>query len=171
MQEFNPVLVTGFNRPQHLEQLLSTLIALNCEIFISMDLAKPGDKKNQNLNQQCLEVIAKYLSNISAVNIAKENLGCFRAVTEGISWAFEKTESLIILEDDLFVDERFLSFASWALGEFKDDNSIGNLRLATKTQQCCNRYIFKCNTSGFKGVSKHKNKWEALISINRKKIY
>jgi hypothetical protein len=47
-----------------------------------------------------------------------------------------------------------------------------NLRTATRTQNICNRRIFKNNTSGFKGVQKvGPNRWDSKIQINRKPIY
>jgi len=50
------------------------------------------------------------------------------------------------------------------------DNSISNLREATKSQNACNRGKTKRNTSGYKGVFLKKNtgKWYAQIHVERK---
>jgi hypothetical protein len=50
------------------------------------------------------------------------------------------------------------------------NNTRGNLRPATAHQNCCNRAMPKQNTSGYKGVTWHKQcqKWAAQISVNRK---
>lgn len=46
-----------------------------------------------------------------------------------------------------------------------------NLRTATRTQNICNRRIFKNNLSGFKGVSQHSRyRWRAQIQIGGKSI-
>lgn len=52
----------------------------------------------------------------------------------------------------------------------KSNNRISNLRLATKSQNNCNKPKNKNNTSGFKGVSFHKGigKYVAQIKINNK---
>lgn len=44
------------------------------------------------------------------------------------------------------------------------DNRRGNLRDATTAQNIANRGKLKNNTTGFKGVSWHKGRWEAAIS-------
>lgn len=57
--------------------------------------------------------------------------------------------------------------------EIRDDNSIDNLRLASKCQNAYNTGKWKCNTSGYKGVSLNKKsgKWVAYISLNRQNIH
>lgn len=53
----------------------------------------------------------------------------------------------------------------------KDDNSINNLRLATHSQNQHNRTRSKNNTSGVKGVVRHKNKWCVRVFKNNKAYY
>jgi hypothetical protein len=50
------------------------------------------------------------------------------------------------------------------------DNRWANLRPATRAQNCQNRGVRSDNTSGFIGVhfSKPMNKWEAIITVDRK---
>lgn len=49
------------------------------------------------------------------------------------------------------------------------NNSIDNLRIATRSQNNTNRGKLKTNTSGFKGVTfiKSKNRWKAQLSIGK----
>jgi HNH endonuclease len=51
------------------------------------------------------------------------------------------------------------------------NNTESNLRIATPTQNQCNRGKTKANTSGFKGVTKFKGKWKAQIQVNKKLLY
>lgn len=53
----------------------------------------------------------------------------------------------------------------------QSDNRISNLRIATRSQNQCNRGIQTNNTSGFKGVSFSKlhNKWHSYIKIEGKR--
>jgi len=67
-------------------------------------------------------------------------------------------------------------YGEWPDGEIDHinlnglDNRIANLRLATPTQNSCNRGLRKDNTSGIKGVSwnKRDRKWLAHITVNGK---
>ena len=127
MQNFEPVLITGFNRPNQLEKLIASLIDYNCKILVSLDTAKVGDSQNEELNNKCQEILEKNRSKIFDFQVAAENLGCFKGVTSGISWGFEQAESLIILEDDLEIDRKFLEFASWSLRKFGTSESIGSI--------------------------------------------
>jgi hypothetical protein len=51
------------------------------------------------------------------------------------------------------------------INRFRDDNRIGNLRLATRSENRCNHRGHRHNTSGYTGVSWYKagNKWSAYI--------
>lgn len=51
-----------------------------------------------------------------------------------------------------------------------DDNRIENLRNATRSQNGANRGKHKNNSTGFKGVTKKKNKWTACVAINKKRF-
>jgi len=52
------------------------------------------------------------------------------------------------------------------------NNSLGNLRLASRSQNAANSKISVCNTSGRRGVSwnKRKHKWTAQIKVNQQHI-
>jgi hypothetical protein len=53
------------------------------------------------------------------------------------------------------------------------NNQDDNLRVATSSQNKCNKTRSLVNTSGFKGVSwsKRRNRWVAQIQINKKHIF
>lgn len=53
----------------------------------------------------------------------------------------------------------------------KLNNQRENLRSATRKQNMANSVLNILNTSGYKGVTKRKNKWEANIQINDQTIY
>lgn len=70
----------------------------------------------------------------------------------------------------------FYVFGSWPKEQVdhingkRGDNSIGNLRLASQSQNTCNGVLRSTNTSGYRGVSwsKDKNKWVARIVKDHK---
>ena len=51
------------------------------------------------------------------------------------------------------------------------DNRRSNLRTVTRSQNQMNAKRREDNTSGYKGVSRHNNKWMARISINGKRFF
>lgn len=51
------------------------------------------------------------------------------------------------------------------------DNSIGNLRKCTMTENNQNGGVRKNNISGYKGVSRNRNLWRAEIKYNKKRIH
>lgn len=53
----------------------------------------------------------------------------------------------------------------------KSDNRIANLREASRSQNQQNRPKQKNNTSGFKGVTRHRSGWMAKIKLNGKTHY
>ena len=53
----------------------------------------------------------------------------------------------------------------------KTDNRRKNLRFATHSQNLANSKRYSTNTSGYKGVSRHGNKWQAEICVRGKKLY
>jgi phosphotransferase system IIB component len=71
----------------------------------------------------------------------------------------------------------FLTYNTWPTQDIdhinliKTDNRLINLRLATKQENSANTNKRKKNKTGFKGISKHGNKWQARICINGERIY
>jgi hypothetical protein len=52
------------------------------------------------------------------------NLGCGKAVSEGITWFFEQVEQGIILEDDTLPDTSFFMYCDKILNLYRNDNEI-----------------------------------------------
>jgi HNH endonuclease/AP2 domain len=87
----------------------------------------------------------------------------------------------ITLDRQHFVAHRlawFYIYAEWPDDEIdhedlnKDNNAIDNLREATHSENCRNRKASPLtNTSGYKGVTWHCNKWHAQIKHNTKVFY
>lgn len=127
MSDYAALLITAFNRPRQLEELLASLAQFDCKIYLSLDVAKVGDTENEKLVESCKLVIEKFSSLITELRISPSNQGCFRGVSNAISWGFTKETRLIILEDDIRVGEAFLIFASQMLQEYEFVDSIGSI--------------------------------------------
>lgn len=70
-----------------------------------------------------------------------------------------------------------LVYGEWPDGDLdhingeRDDNRIVNLRLATRAQNNMNARRPCSNTSGYKGASFCRGKWDARIGIDGKDVY
>ena len=127
MSLFAPILITGFNRPELLEELLKSLSNMGCRIYLSLDIPKKSDITNTEASRRCIEIANRYSSDLAGVRISKENLGCFRGITEAITWGFGQEQILIILEDDVRVNEIFISYATKLLADFESNQLVGSI--------------------------------------------
>jgi hypothetical protein len=57
-------------------------------------------------------------------DFAPQNMGCYRRVSSGLSWAFGQSEKLIILEDDCLAQPEFFTFCDELLERYRDDERI-----------------------------------------------
>jgi len=127
MNQFAPVLVTGFNRPELLEEQLKTLIEMGCKVYMSLDVPKKNDLVNAESSRRCIAIANRFSPDLARVRISKQHLGCFRGMTEAITWGFGQETMLIILEDDVRVNEIFLSYATKLLTDFESNHSVGSI--------------------------------------------
>ena len=106
-----PILVLGYNRPDHIRKLILSLRKVKPKkIYISLDGPKdnPDDinknnivkKEIQKINWKC-KIKKKY---------NKKNLGCRESVSRAISWFFKENRFGIILEDDCIPKKSFFIF-------------------------------------------------------------
>lgn len=121
------VLITGFNRPVLLAELLELLKISGRKIYVSLDTPRHDDQKNLVKSSECIAVLKKYQELITSSRIADSHEGCFPGVSNGIEWAFEQEESLIILEDDILFSENFLEVMDQLLFYFKDEEKVGSI--------------------------------------------
>jgi len=121
-----PVLFCIFNRPQPTGEVFEKIRkAKPSQLFIASDGPRsnhPDDAANvvaarkiaQQVDWDC-DVKTRFLS---------ENLGCKKAMASAISWAFEHTEQLIILEDDCLPDDSFFGYCETLLEKYRDQEDV-----------------------------------------------
>jgi hypothetical protein len=121
-----PVLVTAFNRPHLLENLLDRLHASGVtRLYLAIDGPRHGHLDDTVSVERCVALAheATWASEVT-VHVNEVNLGCGRAMHQALSWFFSYEEEGIILEDDILPDPTFLLFASTLLDRYRDDERI-----------------------------------------------
>lgn len=58
---------------------------------------------------------------------AARNLGCAARLATGLTWAFSRSERLVILEDDCLPDPSFFFFCDDLLDRYADDTRVGQI--------------------------------------------
>lgn len=168
VNDYAPVLVTGFNRPEFLEDQIQYLLRMGCKVYVSLDIPEPGDSNNREPSRRCKSLVEYYSNELAAVRISTKNLGCYRGVTEAITWAFGKEESIIILEDDVRVNEAFLLFATTMLQVFEENKSVGSIAGANFVPKSHLTHIdeqvrFSAFTSSW-GWATWRNRWQDYLT-------
>jgi hypothetical protein len=106
-----PILVTGYNRPKLMNDLLDYLHKIGISnLFVALD----GPRNNYDA-ASCLEthkVVQKYKEFFDmSIMTRPNNLGCCLGVVSALDWFFSQTEFGIVIEDDCLPKKEFFSFA------------------------------------------------------------
>ncbi len=138
-----PIVLIIFNRPETTKQVFAAVAnAKPAQLFIIADgprTDRPDDlgkcaaarKITERIDWNC-EVYRNY---------SDVNLGCGHRPATGITWAFEKVEEAIILEDDCVPDPTFFRFCEELLEKYRYDERImmigGRNNLPSDKQHRC----------------------------------
>jgi hypothetical protein len=124
-----PILVTGFNRPNLLDNVLESLSLLGQQnIWVALDGPRPGLNDDKISTRACLDILLKspvYTKERSLIRTV--NAGCKYGMAEAITWFFQNNEMGIVIEDDLTFERDFLEFCLWNLERYQFDNSVGSI--------------------------------------------
>ena len=60
-------------------------------------------------------------------NYATRNLGCAERLASGLTWAFSRSERLIVIEDDCLPDPSFFGFCEELLERYANDTRVGQI--------------------------------------------
>jgi hypothetical protein len=115
-----PVLITAFNRPKKLENLLHSLEPIAPrKIYFWIDGPRNNSKDHELITKN-LEIISKIGWECKTIVKSNEvNLGLNISVRSGINWFFSFEKEGIILEDDLVVNKKFFDFVEYNLEKYR----------------------------------------------------
>lgn len=162
-QALAPILLFVYNRPQHVQQLVTSLLA-NAEaaqstLYVYADGAK--DERDQAAVEEVRGVIHN-ISGFASVSIVEreENWGLARNVIDGVSTVVKKHGRVIVLEDDLVVAPYFLRFMNEALETYKDEPKVGHIQACDYTQDPTLPDTFLIKWTGSWGWATWERAWQ-----------
>lgn len=120
------VLLIVFNRPDNARQVFKQIKeARPPRLYIAADGPRPDRLDDMEKCLECRRLAEKVDWPCEVHTLFRDrNVGCARGVSEGISWAFENENELIILEDDCVPAISFFSFCDEMLELYKNDTRV-----------------------------------------------
>lgn len=121
-----PVLVMGFNRPDHLAVLLDRLREVKpTRLYVALDGPRPDRPGERDKVLACRDLVDTIdWSCELQTQFQDGNLGCGSGVSAAITWFFTHVERGIILEDDIIPDPTFFGFCAELLERYQDDDRV-----------------------------------------------
>lgn len=124
MENTVPILVTAYNRPEHLKLCLDPLKNLENPIFISIDGPRQGKVEDSLLVEETVAVALNFIKSKERLFISSTNMGLSRAVTSAVDQVFKLYDRIIVLEDDIILNEDAIYFYETCLLKFVENRSI-----------------------------------------------
>ena len=127
---YAPVIVFTYKRPEHLQNLLSSL-EQNIEskftdLFIYID--KADNPQDKSYNDEVINTANKEWNFKSMKIVVREkNFGLKNNITSGIDEILSKYEKAIVLEEDLEVSTSFLNYMNTSLSTYKSNKKVWHI--------------------------------------------
>jgi len=142
-----PILFLIFNRPDVSARTFKSISEIKPEkLFIAADGPRLGNQEDIELCKKTRATVLGLIDWPCKVEtlFRNENVGCRRAVSEGITWFFTHVEAGIILEDDCFAAPDFFPYCEKMLEEYKDNPTVGMIQGTNflGDNQCQDLYFF-----------------------------
>ena len=153
MQNFAPIALFVYNRPEHTRRtikfLRQNLLAEESRLFIFSDAPREGS--NQSLVEEVREII-RSVDGFKEVEIIerKSNLGLADSIIDGVSRLVKEYGKVIVFEDDLISSSYTLQYFNDALKRYQDEEKvmhIGAYMYALKDDSLPETFFYRAATS------------------------
>lgn len=126
----SPLVIFAFNRPAYLKKCLISLKlnSLSCKTktYFFIDYPKfEKDFKNYNKVIKIIKETSIFKQKI--IIQRKYNYGLKKNILSGIDYVLKKNETVIVLEDDLYLSKYFLDYMNKYLQFFKNSKNIASI--------------------------------------------
>lgn len=121
-----PIAFVVFNRPGPTKTSFQMIRAARpTKLFLISDAPRIGRVGEAKRVQECRDIAEQVEWDCEVVKIyAKENMGCGRRISSGITKAMEQVDRLIVLEDDCVASPSFFPFCDQLLRRYEDDERV-----------------------------------------------
>ncbi len=120
-----PVCFCIFNRPDTTERVFAQIRnARPSRLLVVGDGPRADRPGEHELVEQCRQLIRVDWPCHVETLFAESNLGCARRMASGLTWAFGRSERLIILEDDCLPDPTFFRFCEGLLERYAGQSEV-----------------------------------------------
>ena len=122
----SPILIIIFNRPQFVKKLINILRRVQpSRVYVVADGPREGEIGDIANCSNAINEIDKidWKCHIEK-KYSETNLGCGLNPSQGISWALDRSEEVIILEDDCMPSIDFFKYCDELLKKYRDEERI-----------------------------------------------
>jgi len=160
---YAPIVLFAYNRPRHLQQVLDSLKenkeSSSSDLIVYSDAPRTS-KDEEGVNQ--VRRLLDELDGFASIKIRKReaNLGLAKSITTGVSEAFELTDKIIVVEDDLLLSPYFLSYMNQCLELYEDSSEVASAIGYSYPLDHPLPNTFFLKGAACWGWSTWKNKWE-----------
>jgi hypothetical protein len=160
----HPIAVFGYKRPELLFKCLQSLEsndgALESDVYIFID--GPKTSSEVDLVSQCINVAEKsWRFKSKKVLVSGGNLGLRQSIVQGIDRILKIHDSIIVIEDDLQLHPKFISFISSGLDKYKDDAKVASIQGFSLIERESKQSYFLPSSDSW-GWGTWKNRWDLV---------
>ena len=160
-----PVLLISFNRPETTFRVFNRIKEVQPKtLYLAFDGPRNDRVGEYDKCMECRKIAEMVNWNCDLHTLFRENnVGCGFGPSDAISWAFETSDRLIVLEDDCFPSKSFFSFCDDLLERYEEDKRIwiiGGLSIYAKSKFFRDAdYLFSHQAHTW-GWATWKNRWK-----------
>lgn len=165
------VLIIFFNRPEPLKKVFESVRqAKPRRLFLAQDGARESKRETDEAGiRACREIVSKVDWPCEVLtNYSEKNLTCDEREFSAISWAFQYTDRLIILEDDCVPCPSFYPMCDYLLEKYKDDERIQQISGFNRLEDYHNYpydYMISTVSAGY-GWATWKRVWDEVEKLH-----
>ncbi len=122
------VLVFTYNRPEHTKKTLDALkknTILPEKLYIFQD----GCKVTTDFDKwkQVNKIIHEVDWCQTELVVSENNNGLADSIVNGINYAFQKNDAVVVLEDDIVTHPQFMEYMTYSIEKYKDEKKVYNI--------------------------------------------